>query len=245
MTNGEVPETIMTGNTTDISHICKFAWFDWVMFRDNIPTFPKDKLVLGRYLGPATDVGSAMTAKILKSNKQVVYRLTLRHLTDHEHACQVHTANRKLFDDSIAERLGPAAQDTDFPAEDLTPAYKLFGDVGDATFGLNLDHKDLKVMPEAGDNYVGANLLFPKGGTMTRGRVTAQKRDADSNPIRRANSNPIHNTHEYTVTFDNRDVTELTANLIAESMYAQCDPTGNQYVLLDSLIDHQRLDTAL
>ncbi len=40
-------------------------------------------------------------------------------------------------------------------------------------------------------------------------------------------------------------MTNLTTNLIAESMYAQCDPNGNQYVLLDSLIDHQRLDTAL
>ncbi len=27
-------------------------------------------------------------------------------------------------------------------------------------------------------------------------------------------------------------------------MYAQCDPDGNQYVLLNSIIDHRRLDTA-
>ena len=47
------------------------------------------------------------------------------------------------------------------------------------------------------------------------------------------------------MTFDGGDVTDLTANLIAESMYAQCDPDRNQYVLRDSLTDHQRLDTAL
>jgi hypothetical protein len=28
-------------------------------------------------------------------------------------------------------------------------------------------------------------------------------------------------------------------------MYAQCHPDGNQYVLLDSLVDHRRLDTAI
>ena len=28
MTNGKVPETIMTGSTANISHICKFAWYD-------------------------------------------------------------------------------------------------------------------------------------------------------------------------------------------------------------------------
>jgi hypothetical protein len=38
------------------------------MFRDNKPSFPDDKLILGRYLGPAIDTGSALTAKILKSN---------------------------------------------------------------------------------------------------------------------------------------------------------------------------------
>jgi hypothetical protein len=47
MTAGQVPETIMTGNTTDISHIAEFNWFDWVMFCDNKPSFPDDKLILG------------------------------------------------------------------------------------------------------------------------------------------------------------------------------------------------------
>ncbi len=120
----------------------------------------------------------------------------------------------------------------------LTPEYEFFGDIGDADFDLDPDHEDHKVTPEAGDNYVGINLLFPKGRTMTRGPVTAQKRDADSNPKGRANSNPILDTREYTVIFDDGDVTNLTANLITESMYAQCDPDGNQYVLLDSLQDH-------
>jgi hypothetical protein len=245
MTNGEVPETIMTGSTADISHICEFAWFDWVMFRDNIPTFPAHKLILGRYHGPATDVGSALTAKILKSNGQVVYRSTLQHLTNLERVCPVHTADRKSFEDSIAEQLGPTAQDSDFLADDLTPKYELFGDVGDADFDPDPDHADLEVTPEVGDNYIGIDLLFPKGGAMTKGRVTVQKRDGDSNLKGRANPNPILDTREYTVTFDDGDMTDLTANLIAESMYAQCDPGKNQYVLLDSLIDHQRLDTAL
>ena len=73
VTNGQVPEMIMTGTTADISHISEFGWYDWVMFWDNTPTFPEDSIVLGRYLGPATDVGGMMTAKILKENGQFVY----------------------------------------------------------------------------------------------------------------------------------------------------------------------------
>ncbi len=89
MTNGKVPETIMTGSTTDISLICEFGWYDWVMFRDDVPTFPDIKLTLGQYLGPATNVGSALTAKILKSNGQTVCRSTLRHLKDKETHCPI------------------------------------------------------------------------------------------------------------------------------------------------------------
>ncbi len=32
MTAGQVPETIMTGNTANISHIVEFGLYDWVMF---------------------------------------------------------------------------------------------------------------------------------------------------------------------------------------------------------------------
>ena len=45
--------------------------------------------------------------------------------------------------------------------------------------------------------------------------------------------------------FDVNDQTELTANLIAENMYAQCDPDGNQYLILADIVDHRSLDTAI
>jgi hypothetical protein len=109
---------------------------------------------------------------------------------------------------------------------------------------LDPDQGDIEVTPEYGDNYVGTELLLPRGGTLARGRVTGRKRDVDGKPTGTANANPILDTHDYVVTFDDGDVTELTANLITESMYAQCDPDRNQYVLLDSILDHRRLNTA-
>ncbi len=77
MTAGQVPETIMTGNTTDISHIAEFGWYNWVMFCDNKPSYRNNKLILGHYLGPAIDTGLALTAKILKSYGVFVCRFTL------------------------------------------------------------------------------------------------------------------------------------------------------------------------
>jgi hypothetical protein len=78
-----------------------------------------------------------------------------------------------------------------------------------------------------------------------KGCVTSRKRDKDGNPVGLAIANPILDTHECMLTFDNGDETVLNANLIAEAMYVQCDPDGNQYVLLDSIIDHRRLVTAI
>lgn len=46
-TGNEVPEMIMFGTMADISTICQFAWYDWVMFRNTAPTFPDDMHILG------------------------------------------------------------------------------------------------------------------------------------------------------------------------------------------------------
>ena len=241
--NGQVPETLMTGSTADISHISAFGWYDWVMFRDNTPTFPDNNIVLGRYLGPATDVGGMMTAKILKENGQFVYRSTLRHLTKDEINDAVHVEMRKLFDESIDETLGSGAIEADFDPEDLTPEFLPY-DL-DFDFGVNDGEASIEVTPETGDNYLNAEISLPKGGIMARGRVAGRKRDADGNPVGRANDNPILDTRIYEVQFDDGDVTELTANMIAQSMYAQCDADGNQYMLLDQLVDHRKDDAAI
>ena len=38
-----------------------------------------------------------------------------------------------------------------------------------------------------------------------------------------ANYNSLHDTRQYVVKFDSGEVTELTANVIAKSMYSMCD----------------------
>ncbi len=93
--------------------------------------------------------------------------------------------------------------------------------------------------PEIGGTYLNTEISVRQGGTLMKSCVTSRKKDKDSNPVGLANANPILDTREYTFTFDDGDETMLNANLIAEAMYVQCDPDGNQYVLLDSIIDHR------
>ena len=70
------------------------------------------------------------------------------------------------------------------------------------------------------------------------------KHDHEGNVIVRSNSNPILDTREYEVKFEDGDVTELTANAIAESMNAMCDENGDHILLFDAIVEHRKNDNA-
>eukprot|EP00804_Cyclotella_cryptica_P029741 CCRYP_015201-RA/>CCRYP_015201-RA protein AED:0.23 eAED:0.23 QI:0/0/0/1/1/1/6/0/958 len=127
--DGPVPETIVSGETANISPFCEFGFWDWVKFQDQGVAFPGDALVLGKYLGPSID--------------------------------------------ELA-------------------------------------------------------------------RVLRWKRDADGKVVGTAHHNPALDTHVYEVRFPDSRAEELAANVIAEAVYAQCDADGNQYVLLDAIVDYRK-----
>ena len=63
---GQVPETVMSVQTGDISSLCEFEWFEWVMFFQPKETYPDENMFICRWLGPAIDVGTDMTYNILR-----------------------------------------------------------------------------------------------------------------------------------------------------------------------------------
>ena len=78
--NGEVPETLTKGTGADISNISEYEWYEWLKCLHTVCTYPDNKWVLGRYLGPAPYVGSMMTSKILRHTGDHIPRYTLRPL---------------------------------------------------------------------------------------------------------------------------------------------------------------------
>ena len=71
---GRYPKTVMSGETSNISQLCKLEWFKWVTFWDETSPFPDDALKLGHHLGPSIDVGPAVITKIITQNEQVLCR---------------------------------------------------------------------------------------------------------------------------------------------------------------------------
>ena len=104
--------------------------------------------------------------------------------------------------------------------------------------------KEPEVTPEGGQ-YVNAEILLPRGDTTARGQVVCQKHDTDGKLIGRSNQIPIFVTCLYEVEFPWGEMTELASNIIAESMYAQCDVNRNEYLLLEALINHRKNISAL
>ena len=104
--NREVPKTVMSGETSDISKFCELEWFEWVMFRDETAPFPDDMLKLGRYLGPSIDVGPAMTTKILTENGLVLHRSAYKPLTPDELPDKDGSDAQEQFMARVHKRLG-------------------------------------------------------------------------------------------------------------------------------------------
>ena len=238
---GQVPETIMTGQTADISQYADIAFYDWVMFRDTAVEYPESPLILGRYLGPSFDVGPAMCAKFLKENGEVVHRTTYRHLTNDEVNDPIHIANRQHFDKCIAARHGTGLTYED--VQNLDMDFPKYEDDDDGRIAPAPDRDDID--DSLYDQYLNAQVLLPHDGKMVTGRVTKRKRTDDGDPIGSYHAKPILDTRVYDVSFPDGSEASYAANVIAENMYAQCDSEGNQYVLLDEIVDHKHNDHAV
>ena len=90
------------------------------------------------------------------------------------------------------------------------------------------------------DTYIGAEVVLPKGNDMVSRTVKSRVKDFEGQPIGKADKNPILDTRVHNVEFSYGKIAELGANIIAECMYAQCDIEGNQYRLMDHIVEHRK-----
>ena len=115
----------MKGTGADISNICAYKWYEWLKYLDTACTYPKDKLLLGRYLGPSKYVGYMMTSKTLRHTGDRIPRSTLRPLKDWAFTDPDQIEQCLKFDILVHDALGNTAVETDFPWEFLTPSMNL------------------------------------------------------------------------------------------------------------------------
>ena len=175
---GQVPETILSGQTADISPFVECKWYEFVRWYDIKAQFPQPREKYGRWLGPSLDIGPAMTAKILKENGQVLHLSTYRPLNETELTDVNELAKQSAFDKNIVATIGqPMTQERLRMLDSDTPTYPHFHDAEeDIQFenereGAWRPKEIQETTPEDLDNYVGAQVNLPRQGGMMSGTV--------------------------------------------------------------------------
>jgi hypothetical protein len=96
------------------------------------------------------------------------------------------------------------------------------------------------------DKYIGAEVSVDFGmERKRRATVKARARDFEGNLVGRSNQNPLLDTSEYKIEYDDGTSDRMFANTIAENIYTQVDSEGRHFVLLNEIVDHRSTSEAV
>lgn len=249
---GRTPIEEVTGETPDISEYLDFGFYDYVWYWENAGLGERQ---LGRWLGASHRVGSQMCYYVIKQNGQVISRTSVQCVTNLELQTDEVKALVKQVDDGIQDRLkddrhevveGAKEQPIDWRGFDLSTDEDFiaeFQKVVDSEHIPEVDTGMNEYEPDAGhDNYINIEIALP---TETHndpqlGKVTKRRKGMDGKPLGIPHDNPLLDTRQYDVEFQDGSIRAFTANQIAENMFAQVDEHGRRYILMNEIIDHRK-----
>ena len=242
----------MFGETANISEWCDFDFYDRVWYFDKKhPNATEDDRKLGRWLGVLHRVVSDLCYWILTPSGQVISRSSVQHVTRDDYNDPDIQKRIKEFDRKINEQLGdknflnPDADDAfdDIYEEDIiahgdgmnTPTDEEYGEM------LEEDHKDIdEIGAEAYDKFIGAEVVMDLGDQGPKKATVKQRaRDRDDNLIGRAHKNPLLDTREYEIEFEDGTTDFYLANVISENLYSQVDSEGCSHLVFQEIINHR------
>ena len=254
----------ITGNTVDISEWLDFEFYDLCWYWDVPDSWDNPKI--GRWIGVSHNVGSTLCYHILTATGKTISRTTVQHITKDEVQQQEIVDKIARFHSDLDEKLGTdeyvdnCEDFTAFINEDVPdpttpdPSYNAPLDPNEEPYqGYQLPEIDEigKMEDEMDsnnvyDSYIGAEVSLPGPGDQQQmARVIKRIKGNDGKPKGNYHSNPILNTSEYLVEFPDGTTKELTANIIAESMFSQIDAEGHHFQLLSEISEHRKTADAI
>jgi hypothetical protein len=252
--NGTNPYTSTFGTKADISHICQYAWYDWVYYCDATTSFPYQKERLGRCLGPAKNEGNAMAQWILRENGKVVPRCTLRCLTPAElsPSNMVEMGKQSSFNVAIRGVLGNSVKIPKvLPLDnDATKAFDALwdldpyeDDVKALLFIPDADLKDAAGKPfevqSIANALINAEVMIPNGDSMAIAKVVRRVVNNDGCLVGTFDDNPLLNTLLYECKFDDGTTQAYSTNTIASNIFMELDADDYSSSLLYEIVDHK------
>ena len=154
------------------------------------------------------------------------------------------------FDNSIKLRLRDHAHtlEKDGKVEPFYWSTHPFGDDPDfqdefnnVTSNEEVKEDDEHFAPDMYDMYLNMDLALPQGDSIEprMARVTKRLKDANGIPIGTANDNLLLDTNMYEVEYLDGKRISLSANHIAENLFAHVDDEGNRQEPMKEIIDYR------
>ena len=169
-----------------------------------------------------------------------ISQMTVQHVT-HDELMDTEMAKRiKEFDEDLEKRL----DDTKFVNPEVSELYiNEMDDADDVAHGdgsntpSGEEYVDMKtderpkqddIDNESYDKYIGAEVMIDVPGEGAS-RVTINRRVENANGKKavRYHRNPLMDTHEYELEYDDGTQDQYFANIIAENLYLQIDSEGH------------------
>ena len=251
---GETPFMKVHGYTPDISEYLTCQWYDWVWFHE--PTDP-EKQQLGRWLGPAHDLGQGLAYHILSDTGKVRVRSTVSPISVAELTDPDTIRLMCKFTESMESVIGNFSNATqqnyegceddpyanmfeldDLDIEDVES--QEYDDEGNVIYRPELDVLDHDApYLELNDNLIGTKVDLPHpDGELKEATIKSRKRAHDGNLIGTKDDNPVLDTRVYEIEFDDGNYVEYSANVLLENLYQQIDDDGYSHQMLSSIVDH-------
>jgi Reverse transcriptase (RNA-dependent DNA polymerase) len=201
----------------------------------------EDNPRLGRWLGVAHRVGSDLCYWILNQQGNVLARTSVQHVTELEQRSPDLQAKIRDFRQALKIRLNP----DNFT--EIEPGYEGFH-IQDEEIWSDDQAEPLAVgdeyTPYTYDEYIGSELYLPSAGEMVAARVTKRLCGPDGSPIGVRNDNPVLDTRMYETILQDGSAREYSANLIAEYLQAQMEPSEVSHDVFRAVVDHHADETA-
>jgi hypothetical protein len=251
---GRVPAESVQGSTPDISQYAQFGWYEPVYYYDPQARFPSERKRLVRWIGVAEVSTEVMAFYILADTGKVVVRKDVWALSDDECGTTVVQEELAELKRKINSKLGDGIKDS---ALDPTIVDGVSPEIPDFIFededeelvelqepGARRPNADV-FTPATYDQYLTKKVLLSQGGEKHVATVTGRKRDHNGDPIGTRHPNPLLDTREYEVEFQDGSRDSVSANTVAENLFAQVDAEGRCHVILKEIVDHRTTGHAL
>ena len=235
----QTPEEEVFGETPNISEYLDFGFYDWVWYWN-----VSDKTArVGRWLGVSKNKGEHLSYWILPISGLPIVSSTVQSITQEEMRDPSVYNLLADFDEKVKQKFLVKDLKVDLTG---VPDWSLLDDeltasVIDNVEIMEADDADVATF----DKLVGAGVSIVRGGERMKGVVKSRALDEYGNLKGKSNPNPLLDTSEYYVEFEDGSNDHFTANIIAENVFSQVDEEGREHLLVEEIVGHRKTDAAL